>query len=423
MDQGLFVMVDSDIEEEELMSFISQKRIKMKKACRQRTVNKDSEKMSSVSSSPASSSPPPESDDNASTCSLSSTGFVPFHVTQSKLKRQRIDDNRNETVQRSKTIRLDNISSAYSDSKNREVIRKTPAPSSWHSVNSSHYIFSDDDDDDDDENNSVCKVSNRNFLPKKHKTSLKTHGARNGLQSSLCLTGCKSCKEYSLPNVSEQESNEMDCYLALDCEFVGVGPNNKSALGRCSIVDHRGHILFDRFVKPPDKVTDYRTRWSGLRPHHICSGIPFIAAQEMIAAVIKDKVVIGHAVHNDFRVMDLKHPVHLIRDTASCKLLREMANLPSNASALRKLTSALLGRTIQKKEHCSVTDARACLDLFRLVRTQWEPTLLAKFQRRAARHSQGEPRVTDHVSSSDPELSSFLDDQYWPDELFEESFG
>lgn len=57
--------------------------------------------------------------------------------------------------------------------------------------------------------------------------------------------------------------------------------------GRCSIVDHRGAVLFDRFVRPDEPVTDYRTRWSGLRPRHLQHGIPFVVAQEQIAAVIK----------------------------------------------------------------------------------------------------------------------------------------
>nr|KAG5701837.1 hypothetical protein BaRGS_019048 [Batillaria attramentaria] len=79
-----------------------------------------------------------------------------------------------------------------------------------------------------------------------------------------------------------------------------------SLQGRCSIVDYTGAILFDRFVKPEEQVTDFRTPWSGLRAKDIRRGIPFVAAQEQISAVIKDKVVVGHAVHNDFRVMGLR---------------------------------------------------------------------------------------------------------------------
>ena len=57
--------------------------------------------------------------------------------------------------------------------------------------------------------------------------------------------------------------------------------------GRCSIVDQKGEVLFDRFVQPSETITDYRTRWSGLRPKNIRRGIPFLVAQQQIAALIK----------------------------------------------------------------------------------------------------------------------------------------
>lgn len=47
--------------------------------------------------------------------------------------------------------------------------------------------------------------------------------------------------------------------LALDCEMVGVGPNGtESALARVCIVNNAGVVLLDTFVKPNQKVTDYR---------------------------------------------------------------------------------------------------------------------------------------------------------------------
>ena len=83
------------------------------------------------------------------------------------------------------------------------------------------------------------------------------------------------------------------------------------------------------------------------------------------------------------------------------------------------LDGSFSGRTIQKQEHCSVTDARACMDLFRLVRTRWEPTLKAKLERRAARYTPGDKTKT---TESQPELNSYLDDQYWPADLFADSY-
>ncbi len=59
----------------------------------------------------------------------------------------------------------------------------------------------------------------------------------------------------------------------MDCEMVGVGyGGSDSILARCSIVNHFGNCVFDKFVKPTEKVTDYRTAVSGIRPDDIKNG-------------------------------------------------------------------------------------------------------------------------------------------------------
>ncbi len=61
--------------------------------------------------------------------------------------------------------------------------------------------------------------------------------------------------------------------VALDCEFVGTGlKGGVSILGRCSVVNHHGNVLYDTFVAPLAPVTDYRTRWSGVRKSDLIGG-------------------------------------------------------------------------------------------------------------------------------------------------------
>lgn len=51
--------------------------------------------------------------------------------------------------------------------------------------------------------------------------------------------------------------------------MVGVGKRKKSALARVSIVDHLGEVILDEYVKPSISITDFRTRYSGIMPHHM----------------------------------------------------------------------------------------------------------------------------------------------------------
>ncbi|KAI9472213.1 MAG: hypothetical protein EXX96DRAFT_455889, partial [Benjaminiella poitrasii] len=66
------------------------------------------------------------------------------------------------------------------------------------------------------------------------------------------------------------EAAKVGKYVAIDCEMVGVGPGGiDSALARVSIVNYNGAVVLDCYVKPQEKVTDYRTKVSGIEPHHI----------------------------------------------------------------------------------------------------------------------------------------------------------
>lgn len=49
--------------------------------------------------------------------------------------------------------------------------------------------------------------------------------------------------------------------VAMDCEMVGVGLSGKqSALARCSIVDYNGEVLYDKHVRPAEKITGRKAR-------------------------------------------------------------------------------------------------------------------------------------------------------------------
>ena len=67
------------------------------------------------------------------------------------------------------------------------------------------------------------------------------------------------------------------------------------------------------------KVTDYRTAVSGVRPEDLAEAPEFKEVQAEVAEIIKDRVLVGHALHHDLKVLFLDHPKKLIRDTSKYK--------------------------------------------------------------------------------------------------------
>ncbi|NWX82348.1 AEN nuclease, partial [Nothoprocta pentlandii] len=196
-------------------------------------------------------------------------------------------------------------------------------------------------------------------------------------------------------------------YVAIDCEMVGTGPGGRtSALARCSIVAYDGAVLYDRYVRPPEPVVDYRTRWSGVTRRHLKGAIPFRAARAEILKILKDKIVVGHAIHNDFQALKYFHPKERTRDTSCIPLLNQKAGIPVKANAsLKSLAKHLLHKNIQVgcKGHSSVEDAQTTMELYRLVEVEWEEELASSLP----------PSPPSPVADS----AQYMDDRYWPADL------
>uniref|UniRef100_A0A8C5LI68 Exonuclease domain-containing protein n=1 Tax=Jaculus jaculus TaxID=51337 RepID=A0A8C5LI68_JACJA len=154
--------------------------------------------------------------------------------------------------------------------------------------------------------------------------------------------------------------------VAIDCEMVGTGPRGRvSELARCSVVSYHGDVLYDKYIRPELPIVDYRTRWSGITRQHMRKAIPFQVAQKEILKLLKGKVVVGHALHNDFQAL--------------------------------------------KYGHSSVEDALTAMELYRLVEVQWEQ------QEASSASAPPEDRSSD--------VEKYMEDQYWPEDLVQASLG
>lgn len=109
--------------------------------------------------------------------------------------------------------------------------------------------------------------------------------------------------------VKEQAFGGLTKALGMDCEMVGVGPTGEdSIVARVSIVNQFGKCVYDKYVKPTQQVTDYRTAVSGIRPENLKQGEQFEVVQKEVAEMLKGRILVGHALHNDLKVLFLDHP-------------------------------------------------------------------------------------------------------------------
>ncbi len=123
---------------------------------------------------------------------------------------------------------------------------------------------------------------------------------------------CFSSPPRSIPTWSPSQC------VALDAEMVGVGQYGEdSSVARVVIVDWDGHVLFDKYIKQTQHVTDYRTFISGIKPEHLSSAkITFRDARKQILSILYGRFLIGHALKNDLKALGISHPWWLIRDVS-----------------------------------------------------------------------------------------------------------
>lgn len=171
-------------------------------------------------------------------------------------------------------------------------------------------------------------------------------------------------------SVKDKQTMTLTKQIAIDCEMVGIGDGTESMLARVSLVNKYGDCVYDKYVKPREKVVDYRTPVSGIRPDQLRDGEDFTVVQTEVASILKGRLLVGHALKHDLDVLYLSHPRRYLRDTSRYKPFRHLSK--GSTPSLKKLTFELLGREIQIGEHNSVEDARAAMQLYMLYRNRWE---------------------------------------------------
>ncbi|XP_060466319.2 RNA exonuclease 4 isoform X2 [Panthera onca] len=142
--------------------------------------------------------------------------------------------------------------------------------------------------------------------------------------------------ESSITLAKEQAFGGLTRALAMDCEMVGVGPKGEESIAaRVSIVNQYGKCVYDKCIKPSQPVTDYRTAVSGIRPENLKQGENFEVVQKEVADMLKGRILVGHALHNDLKVLFLDHPKKKIRDTQKYKPFKSQVKIQDAQVAMR----------------------------------------------------------------------------------------
>ena len=176
--------------------------------------------------------------------------------------------------------------------------------------------------------------------------------------------------------------------LALDCEMVGVGEGGmESMLAQVCVINEHGNTVYSSYSRAYKTVTDYRTHVSGILPRHVegSSAREFAEVKRDVAALIKGRIVVGHALENDFLALQLHHPREDTRDTAKWRPLLRPPHF-AKPRRLRHLARDFCALAIQCGDaHDPAEDALAALAIYRKFRNNWEGQLAsAKAGRRAA---------------------------------------
>lgn len=191
------------------------------------------------------------------------------------------------------------------------------------------------------------------------------------------------------PILSAANPVDKSRYVAMDCEMVGVGVDGSlSALARVSIVNWDGDILLDTYVKVSEPVTDLRSDISGIMENHIDGSLPntmdFDAVVQRVQNLILGKILIGHGLKNDLRVLNISHPWQDTRDTTKYEpFMKKDANNVLIPRKLKDLSLEKLRVKIQEegKPHCSVSDAVAAMHLYQIASKQWEKVIEYKVKK------------------------------------------
>lgn len=131
------------------------------------------------------------------------------------------------------------------------------------------------------------------------------------IQVFLVPSGFASATTYTKSGTRGTEGN----IISIDCEMVYTVAGLQ--LAQVVAVDVKGYVKYRAYVIPDDIILSYNTEHSGVTQQHLEGpGVKsLVQVRHDLFQFITDRtIIVGHAVHNDFRVLKLLH--NLVVDTS-----------------------------------------------------------------------------------------------------------
>ncbi|KAJ3827406.1 hypothetical protein EV361DRAFT_110577 [Lentinula raphanica] len=147
-------------------------------------------------------------------------------------------------------------------------------------------------------------------------------------------------------------------------------------VARVSVVDYRGSVLMDTFVRPTHYVQSFRFSETNIQLSDITNAPPFDEIRNRVASLIKSKIIVGHSLWLFLSIMGLSHSALETRDLALFRPFRRKL-YSSRIVDLPTLVHVYMGRNIRLGVEDSLENARACIDLFRSCEAQFEHVIHA----------------------------------------------
>lgn len=200
------------------------------------------------------------------------------------------------------------------------------------------------------------------------------HGRAKIPKTSLLLSPIQMIAEnYPLPTAEgvsmlRSKYNPVDDdspIFAIDCEMC-ITVDNMSELTRISIVDEEMRVVYNELVKPPNPITNYLTRYSGITKDMMKNVTTTLEDVQhfMRKNLPRDAIFCGHSLNSDLTALKLFHPY--VIDTS---VIYSRSGVRSQKPRLKTLAYELLGKEIQTSDaigHDSLEDAVTAMELVKL---------------------------------------------------------